>query len=58
MMMITFKEFTDIHFANDYDKIPMAAHLYNLISNELNAAAWANVIKAPSFEDYCEAIEN
>jgi len=30
---------------------------YALVGNEVGGAAWADVTKAPSFADYCDAIE-
>ena len=54
---LAFAEVAKIHFINGYDKDAKAQEAFNRISNELGGAAYANAFKAPSFNDYAEAIE-
>lgn len=54
---MSFKDFHGIHFANGYDANADAHNIFNLITNEVGGAAHADVTKAPSFADYCDAIE-
>lgn len=54
---MSFKDFCAMHYANGYDKNPIAHHLFNCIGNSLGAAAYADVYNAPAFPEYCEAIE-
>jgi len=54
---MSFKDFCGIHFANGYDKNAAANELFARVGNEVGGATWADVTKAPSFADYCDAIE-
>lgn len=56
MTIFTFAEAAKIHYANGYDKDPKANEAFNRLSNEVNAAAFANVLGAKSFDDYADAI--
>jgi len=59
-MMISqmpYAEMAKIHFANGYDSDAKAHEAFNRVGNELGGAAWADAFKAPSFEDYAEAVE-
>ena len=54
---MSFKDFCGIHFANGYNNDAAANELFALVGNEVGGAAYADVTKAPSFADYCDAIE-
>lgn len=57
MSQFSYAEACKIHFANGYDKDPKANEAFNRVGNEVGGAAWADVFKAPSFDDYAEAVE-
>lgn len=53
---INFKEVAAIHYANGYDKDPKAQHWFNLVSNDLGGAAWANAYNSQHWDDYADAV--
>ena len=56
VLTIKFKDFQAIHFANGYDLCPNASQLFKRIAAEIKEAPFADVNKAPSFENYCDAV--
>lgn len=57
MSQFPYKEAYKIHVLNGYDKDPRANEAFNRVANEVGGAAWADVFKAASFDDYAEAVE-
>jgi hypothetical protein len=57
MSQLALKEAVKIHAINGYDKDPKAQEAFAKVIDELDNAPYANVFKAPSFNDYADAIE-